>query len=389
VLDDWFLLANARFDGWWQALGGELLRARPGSGAVYAVTIGLVGRHPPVALVVQVLLASAAAIALWDLARQFLGRAEAFAVAALWVLLPNHGSLLYWATGTAITAALLLLLLGVRLLVDGRLLAASLLVGASVLTYEATAPAAALALIAVPSLQGRPWRRPLVVGAAVLLPVAAWVVLARPSVKRGLDQTADLGQVLPAHVGWGVLPTPFDVAGGLFACLVATFVVVEAGRSRRVTHEAALLGAGAALIVAGTLPFVRYFYAPLGFGDRVNVVAAVGTALLWTALLEWTVRQATEHLPAGRVVAGVVTGAVLLGFAGATLQRADAWADAGDDAAAVLAGLAPLEPGDEVTLTRSTLRRNVAAFLDDSNITGAVQLEAGTRDVRARLRPGR
>ena len=38
------------------------------------------------------------------LAARFLPPNDATVVAALWVILPNHGSLLYWTTGTAVTA---------------------------------------------------------------------------------------------------------------------------------------------------------------------------------------------------------------------------------------------------------------------------------------------
>lgn len=37
---------------------------------------------------------------------------------------------------------------------------------------------------------------------------------------------------------------------------------------------------GCAVIVLGALPFVRYFYAPLGLGDRVTVVSGVGGAMV-------------------------------------------------------------------------------------------------------------
>ena len=80
----------------------------------------------------------------------------------------------------------------------------------------------------------------------------------------------------------------------------------------------------------------------------------------------------------------------LLGFAVATWQSADSWATAADDSAAVLASLGDVGPGDRVVVTRSEMHRNVAAFLDQSNIDGAVQLEAGTREVEVVLvRPGR
>lgn len=385
VLDDWFLLANARFDGWWRALPPELFRARPGSGVVYALTFGVVGRHALVALAVQLALVVAAALLLRSLLARFVDDRLALATAGIWLVVPNHGSLLHWTTGSAITGALVLLLAGLLLLDDERPVVAALLLGASVLTYEATGPAAAAGLLAIPLLRRRAWRRPVLLGAAVLVPVAAWMLTNVPAVKDdGLGRTADLALVLPAHIGWGVFPDgPAAVLGGAVACVVAVLVAVDAGRRRTIDVEAGLAVAGVAVIVLGTLPFVRYYYAPLGAGDRVNVVAGVGTALLWTGLGAWLARRAPR--PAMVTMAAVVLGAM----GAASWQGSMAWAAAADDAARLLDGLPVMAPGDTVTVERPPVRRNVAAFADPSNIVGAVQLEAGTRDVDARFRPGR
>lgn len=140
---------------------------------------------------------------------------------------------------------------------------------------------------------------------------------------------------------------------------------------------------GITAIVVGTIPFIRYFYAPLGAGDRVNVVAGIGAALVWVGLLTWLTRRVPE-IVAGPTIAGVV---IAMGVA--AWQGSMAWADAGDDARRVLRSLPELREGVEVEVVRPPIRRNVGAFADRSNITGAVQLEAGTRDVSARLVPSR
>jgi hypothetical protein len=383
VLDDWFALADARFDGWWMAAGADQWRARPGAGVAYAVVFGLVGRHPLVALALQVALASVAAVLLWRLAVRFLGEAVlAWSVAALWVVLPNHSSLLVWASATNITLALVLLLAGLLALADGRLWRAGPLLAASVLCYEATAPVALAVLVAVPLVQRRPWRRSLAVGSPWVAAAGAWIALHPHPDKAAVHELADLGQVVPAHLGWGVLPRGWPATGaGLAATVALTLVLVEAVRTRRATVPARLAVTGAAVVGIGTLPFVRYFYGPLGFGDRVNVVAAVGTALLWAAVLVWS----KEHLPAPVAAFGAVT--LVAGFAVASWQGSMAWADAQDEAARTLASVRPVHAGDRVVVPRSTMRRNVAAFLDDSNWAGAVQLEAGTRDVDAFLAP--
>jgi hypothetical protein len=352
---------------------------------VYAATIGLVGRHPLAALAVQVVLVTAVALLLQSLLARFCGGRLATATSLVWLIVPNHGSLVLWTTATAITTSLVLLLAGLILLDDERVVAAAVALALSVLTYEATAPAAVVGLLAVPALRGRSWRRPAIVGAAALAPVAVWMVAHIPSVKdEGLHRTADLGLALPAHIGWGVFPDgPVAVVGGTLASVVLLLVVVDAGRRRAVDVEAAMTFAGVGVIVLGLLPFVRYFYAPLGAGDRVNVVAGVGTALLWTGLGAWLARR----LPRPPSVA--VTASVVAAMGVASWQGSMAWADASDDAARILDELPLIEPGDEVVVERPSVRRNVTAFADRSNLVSAVQLEAGTRDVDARFRPGR
>ena len=352
---------------------------------VYAVTVGLVGRHPLVALAVQVVLVAVAAVLLRSLLARFVGAPLASATSLVWVLVPNHGSLLHWTTATAITVSLVLLLGGLWLLDDERDVVAALVLGASVLTYEATAPAALLGLVAIPWLRRRPLVRPVLVGAAVLVPVGVWLLANIPSVKdEGLGRAADLSLVVPAHIGWGVFPDgAVAVVGGALAAVVVVLVVVDAVRRRAVDVEASMVLAGVVTIVIGTVPFVRYFYAPLGAGDRVNVVAGVGTALLWTGLGAWVFRRVP------RPAFGVVALGVVAAMGAASWQGSMAWADAADDADRILDELPPIEAGDTVVVERPPVRRNVAAFADPSNIAGAVQLEAGTRDVDVRFRPDR
>jgi hypothetical protein len=383
VLDDWFALANARFDGWWMAAGAEQWRARPGAGAVYAVVFGLVGRHPAVALAVQIALVGAAAVLLRRLLVRFVAPSLALAVAALWLLVPNHGSLLLWTSAANITVALVLLLGGLLLLAGDRPAPAALLLACSVLSYEATAPAAVAGALVLPMLQDRSPRRAVAWTAAALLPVAAWMVAFFHPAKRGVRETADLLLVPGAHLGEGVFPTgPVAVALGTVALVACTLVVLDGVRSRRWGPEAGLVGAGALVIALGTLPFVRYFYAPLGAGDRVNVVAGVGTALSWVGLGAWLWRRSSR--PA-MVAAGAV---VVVAMGVASVQRSWSWADAVDDGERTLTEVRPrLARGATVEVPAPPMRRNVAAFLDRSNIAGALQLEAGTRDVDARLVP--
>lgn len=383
MLDDWFALANACFDGWWLAAGAEQWQARPGAGAVYAAIFGLVGRHPLVALGVQVVLVAVTAVLLRRLLARFVAPATAWAVAGLWLVIPNHGSLLLWTSAVNITVALALLLAGLLLLAGERPAPAALLLALSVLCYEATAPAGLAGALAVPWLQGRSARRSLAWTLAAIVPAGAWMVAFFHPAKRGVRETADLALVPGAHLGEGVFPPgPAAMVLGTVAFVVLALLALEAVRAGRASTEAGLAGAGVAVIVLGTLPFVRYFYAPLGGGDRVNVVAGVGTALVWAGLGTWL----WVRLPRSAVLAASAVVVVAMGWA--SVQRSWSWADAVDDGERTLAAVRPrLAPGVTVAVPAPPVRRNVAAFLDASNIAGAVQLEAGTRDVDARLVP--
>jgi hypothetical protein len=337
---------------------------------------GLIGPHPLAVLAVQTALVAAAAVLLHDLLRRFVDDRLAAATAALWLVVPNHTSLLLWASATAITAALLLLLLGGIARAADRPGPATVCLAASILTYEATAPAAVALLVAIPLLQRRPWRRPLLVGMAGVAPATAWALPHLPSVKdAGRSHWADLGLVLPAHVGWGVFPEgPIATALGLAAIVLLGFAA----------RRSPLVAAGVVVIVVGTLPFLRYFYEPLGAGDRVNVVAGVGTAMVWAGLLRWL----GEILPWRPVAA--TAGLVVVGaMATAGLQRSSAWAAAVDDGVRILRSLPPPDGDGSITVERPPVRQNVTAFADRSNIDSAVQLQRGRRALVARLRPAR
>jgi hypothetical protein len=145
-----------------------------------------------------------------------------------------------------------------------------------------------------------------------------------------------------------------------------------------------MVAAGLVVIVVGTLPFVRYFYEPLGAGDRVNVVAGVGTAMVWTGLLSWV----AARVPRAPAVA--LTAVVVAAMGVAQLQRSAAWASAADDAERILASLPPAHFQETITIERPPVRHNVTAFASRSNVESAVQLQRDRRDgVTVRLRPGR
>ena len=352
MLDDWFLLRNAELDGWWQAAGRDAALARPGSGVVYALTFGLLGHSAIAHWLVATALTAVTAV----LIRAALERHEvphATWVAAAWIVLPNHQSLTHWPTGIALLAALALVAAGAT--VENEWQAAALL-AASVLTYEATAPLAVAIVVF--------GRRRLLPGVPVLAAAGVWIaVFFHPAKSNAIDRWADLRQLPNAHLGWGVFPD------GPLSTVIAALAIVGIGVAVVLRRDRTIV-IGLAVIALGTLPFLRYFYAPLGAGDRVNVVAGVGTALVWVGLLRYAVPLAPVLLVPALLAAD---------------QGDRAWARAADEAAAIERTLATTTGNDLLVGPPPRLERNVASFLDHSNIEGAAQLARRDRTVRARL----
>jgi len=383
VLDDWFALGNAHFDGALGAAGRESFLNRPGQGLVYALTFGLVGEHPLIHYLLQVALSAVAAVLLYKLLLRFLAEGPALAIAALWVVVPNHGSLTRWASASMILVGLVLLLVAGLLLTrvepDLRTDAvAAVLMVASVLCYEAMAPAAAVAALLLPRLAAGRWRwGATLMGWAGTGAAMAWVLLHFHPSKKSVHVTADLSQLFPAHFGWGVAPRPvLSVVVGLVG-LAGVVAVILRVRARRTVDW--VFVTGIVLIGLGTAPFLKYYYAPLGAGDRVNAVAGVGTALCWYALgrLCWEWRRPLA------AVAGVV---VLVSMVAAGLEGDRAWSRAAREGQRILAALPATTPAGTIVVgPRPVQVRNVAAFLDLSNIEPAVQLRLDDRAASARM----
>lgn len=351
------------------AAGREQWLARPGAGVTYAVTFGMIGRHPLVAYVLSAGLVAVAA----ELLRSLLGYVHvpkdlALATAIVWVVLPNHGSLLYWPSAANIALALVLLLAGLR---SGSRVAQPALLAASVLCYEATLPAAVLGLLIVPRVSSGRWQwRPLLRAAPFLVAATVWMVVNIHPAKRDLRASADLSLMLPAHFGWGVFSwRPLANVAGVAFCVAAAMVLA---RRRPLGVEGWLLAAGLVTIVVGTLPFVRYFYQPLGAGDRVNVVAALGAAMAWTAVLGLAVRRVP-------VTAVAIVAVLSVAALAEQWDAVQAWHRAAGDAREVMRRL----DAGQTEIVRPPIRRNVAGVLDASTLDAAVDLSAGSRSARA------
>lgn len=370
-IDDWFTLRNAEVLGWWRSAGPDQWAARPGASLVYALTFGLIGRQPLLHFALAAAIVTATAVIIHHVGRRLLPPLPAFCLALLWLLVPNHTSLEMWPSALNIALALLLLVIGLERLTTptGRFradLVAAALLGASVLTYEATAPVAAVAVAIV--AWGRTGRRrweAFVPSIAAIGGAGMWMLLHWHPEKKGLDAWIDVPQVIAAHFGQSV--TGERVTASLLSTCVLVVSALVAYRGFRSGRDVAgdwatrLLLAGWAVILLGALPFVRYFYAPLGLGDRVTVVSGVGGAMVVVA--------AAAVLSRWWQIAGVVLAAFVVVVAipqRVTMVRH--YAIGADDSREILRHVAerwPSPPEYELVFgPEPIVERNVVAFYE-------------------------
>lgn len=380
VLDDWFTLAHARFDGAFGASGVDQRVARPGAWLVYALVFGAIGRHPLPILMLQTAMGGATAVVLFLTLRRVV-RVELAGVAALlWLVLPNHTSLEVWASAANITLSVLLLVCGCYLLSAprfdrSRVVGAAVLLALSALCYEATLPVAALAALAVPWSVGRRVRWDAVGACAVSLGLSAlWIVTHWHPAKHVSKQVADLSQMIGAHLGWGIAPDGV-VAEVLMLCGLAGIAFAAArvalpSLRARARSEEWLVVAGVVVVVAGTIPFAFYLYAPLGAGDRFNAISSLGGAMVWAGILGMVAR-ARRGVALGGLAVLLLAGVV------ARAERVLLWHRAGHDAVAILDGVraAIPDPDGTIVLGPAPIQQgNVAAFLDQSNVDAAMKV---------------
>jgi len=388
VLDDWFLRANAHFDGAW-SVAGPHAGQRPAAVPLWALTLGAWGGRP----VPSVLLLGAAgavfAVCLALLLRRVVPEPVAVAVAAVWVVLPTHTSLESWVTcvnlawsQAAFAAGLLVAWRAGRRWWHLALAAACFSFG--VLAYEANVVVAALAVLVLPWLRkGRPdWPLVAVCGAASAASMA-WVAAHWFEGKQAADRLAPVQDVFVANTAWGFV-APGDTAKvlGVVALAALAFAVGRLGLPsfRPATGRPEwLMVAGTAVMAAGTVPFAFYVYEPLGAGDRVNGLSAVGGALFLVGLAGMVgraARPAAVLLAAAGLVAAGVTRA----------ERMQLWHLAGRDADAIVRAAVAAVPDPDGTLVfgpEPIARRKVLAFLERTSITGAVQLAYDDRRMQA------
>ncbi len=384
ALDDWFPLAHAHFGGMWQA-GDIQAGPRPGQWLVFALTFGTIGRHPVPYVVILGLLSSLIALSLLTLLRQFVTPGLALMTSLLWLFLPNHTTMEVWASAVNINVAVLTMLLGFLVgLNSGGSLAryvwSGLLLAFAVLTYDATAPVAVAGVILIPIAMNRrlDWKWISVAGPTLAIS-GVWILTHWNPDKQSEFNPGALGQVIPAHFGWGIVPegTPASVLTILILTLTVIGLRHLISRQRPSasvgTQAAWCIAVGWLVILLSLIPFMFYIYGPLGAGDRVNCVSSMGGALVLTGALSfiWIYRRD----------AAVVTAAALVITSGITrYERTMTWSTAFADADRILAvshDQVPQPQGLIVFGPSPIQHNNIAAFIDQSNIDSAVKLHYG------------
>ena len=391
--DDWFTLRNAAVDGWWMSAGSDQWLARPVGSAIYAVIFGLIGQRPLVHYALAVVVVTSAAILIRRVGARFLPKSVAVALAALWLILPNHTSLEMWFSCLNIGVALLLLLIGVDCLThqsnaSGRDLLAAFAFPLGVLSYEAVGPAAVGAVLLVGWMRRRDGRWVGVIPSLLTLVASAtWLVINWHPEKQGLNVSMDPAFVVPAHFGVSVtggvrlLQALLPVVVLCISAIAAYFLIREERRDDTDWSER-LIVLGWGLLFLGVLPFARYFYAPIGFGDRVTVVSGVGGAMVLVGVIALVGRW---WRPAAVVLATVIAIAALA-------QRASMvkdYAIAADDSRRILAAVEsrwPTPPDGEIVFgPEMIVERHIVAF---EWAAVSLQLLYGDERVEARIAEG-
>ena len=181
---------------------------------------------------------------------------------------------------------------------------------------------------------------------------------------------ASIDSALPGHLSTGVFGEgPVAIVLGTFALSVTVWCVVRLVRDRAaVGWPEQIVGLGVGMIAVGVIPFITYGYSPFGAGDRVTVVSTVGGALVWTGALALL-------RPRRWLVAPVALLLVVSAWS-TLLDRQRSYADAGADAISIIRGVEdtivdphlPIYIGPE-----PIVEDNIVAFLDRSNLNGALQ----------------
>lgn len=391
VLDDWSLAGYRHFNG---AMTRPMLESRPGTWASLTALYAIADTHPLVLFALVTALYLLATVLLYLLLGRYLSPLVAVAVAAVWVLVPNHNTIALWGASGNGLVALVLTLAGVLALTHGRWVTAGLLLAASVLCYELFTPICLLTPVLVPGrwqlrAPSRPvtvWQRVVVI--ALSGAAAAWSATHSiyPLELRMIDPVV----FWSGHFGTGLLASAAPPAALrlALAAVAAVGVVVCAvawvkGERDRETGPALVL-AGIALMAIGgwvgfTLPIGSH-----GQNDRLYAASSIGSALVVVGIIRYAWVRSHASLPSHRVarfaIGSGVTLFVLVCLVGQRISLGS-WIQAGDDAVAALHYIEANSDGDpgasHFVIGPTRIYRNAVGGIQNGDGKWALRLTFG------------
>jgi len=386
--DDWPVLSTVRNEGFLRSLWvfSFSAPARPGAGLYYSTAAALFGVHPALYGILLTALNVVVALELAALAGRLLPRRLAILTVLFWVVLPNRGSTRLWLVLAPDMLALALLLGAGLCLTRDRVLRATALLVVATLCYEAVLPLG-LAMIAVwGALEYRRHLRPALAAGAPVLVAGGYIFVQSPKRVGERAPFANWRTLLPAQIGRGTFgPAPIAiVGGGLILVLTAVALVrvtlpsFRAGRRPR--HLYLVLGYLVILLGAASFLFAGFPFATDGVFDRGNLVADLGTALVFGGVAEGALELAGKSR-LGRDLAVVSIATVALYLTALNAADVRAYTGAVADGDALLAALdadVPRIPADGLRVEPDLRDRGgVAMFIAPGDLKSAEEVRRG------------
>lgn len=268
--DDWHFVAYRRLEGWAHVVPGWFYRSRPVGGVVMALAFAPFADHPVLLYLLVALANLMVALLLFRTLRLWFPVAHALGVALLWLVLPTRTSLRMWPSTLNLTVAVALGLLAV---LAARRRGAVFLALASGWSYSAVCPLGAVIVLARRDVS---LARRITVSAGFC---ASFVWSLRYPVWPLNSPRTDLDLLWPAHFGDGLVPG-FGTVSSAFVVVAVIAVAVRWRRGRSGPADS-LVPAGLAVVVLGTIPFLRFpQYMVEGMGDRSRVASGIGVAMV-------------------------------------------------------------------------------------------------------------
>jgi hypothetical protein len=312
-----------------------------------------------------------------------LGAGEAAVPAALLLVFPWTDSTRLWATASFDTLAVTLYLLGAVLAVRRKAIPSLVLYLVACLTYEVVTVAVlfsvALYLCVMPRRDAlRRWALDCAVVVVALTVVVTGTSREPESLSTQIDHAGTLASQAFSLLARALVPVG-SVPGWIGALVIVGACVWGWVRGER--RWLAMAGLGALLVAAGYALFVPAapYYEPLAPGttNRMNVLAAVGFAVLVYALVRLVVRRA--------VVAAALCALIGVGYVVKVADDEGGWQRSADLQAQVLRALP--DPGGRATFytfgVRTFAAPGVPVFSLPFDLKAALRLKYGTHRLAA------